>query len=190
MRGQEQTIIEKPTTPAGGRPRRRLPGVKQIGNKWWIDTRYRGHRIREGYLTKEAAEFNLQKARTLIDENRYGEVKHRIDITLAEFSKEYLEWCRKIGQRGIRHKASHFRSLLEYFGSDTYLHRINKKQVECYQAERLSKPGSRGFCPKGHIVNREVATLRHMFSKAVEWGKSAANPCKGVKKLEEPRSES
>ena len=49
------------------------PGIMPRGNRWRIDTFYKGHRIRETCATLEMAEANLRKMQTLIDEDRYLE---------------------------------------------------------------------------------------------------------------------
>ena len=38
-------------------------------------------------------------------------------------------------------------------------------------------------CRKPASVNRELALLKHMFTKAIEWGRVKENPAKKVKLL-------
>jgi len=66
-------------------------------------------------------------------------------------------------------------NLIKAFG-DTLLSKISPEQIEAYKAQRLVsvKPAS---------VNRELALLRHLLNKAVEWGKIKTSPFKGVKLL-------
>ena len=173
-----------------GRAKRKMPGIFIRGGRYQVDTHYRNHRIRASFLTREAAEANLMKAKSLIDEGKWFDKKTESQVTLGKFSKEYLQHCQKIGQRGVRQKASHIKRLLSYFGADTLLGRIGKKDIETYQAERLSRPGGKGEPVKGHIVNRELSTPRHLYSKAIEWNKASINPCRSIKKAKEPRSKS
>jgi len=51
--------------------------------------------------------------------------------------------------------------------------------VEKYKAKRLEK-----VAPA--TVNRELACLKHMYTKAIEWGYLKINPVKSVKLLKEP----
>ena len=51
--------------------------------------------------------------------------------------------------------------------------------IEKYKAKRLEK-----VAPA--TVNRELACLKHMFSKAIEWDYVKTNPVKKVKSLKEP----
>jgi len=66
------------------------PGIAPRGNRWRIDTFYKGIRIRETCATPEMAETNLQKIQTLIDEGRYLEKRRQPKETLQEFSERYL----------------------------------------------------------------------------------------------------
>ena len=56
---------------------------------------------------------------------------------------------------------------------------ITPKAIEEYKTHRLQhvKPAT---------VNRELALLKHMFTKAIEWAYTKENPAKGVKLLREP----
>jgi len=56
-----------------------------------------------------------------------------------------------------------------------YLFEITPEMIEEYKAERLGK-----VAPA--TVNRELACLKHVYTKAIEWGYIRNNPAKGVKK--------
>ena len=60
-----------------------------------------------------------------------------------------------------------------------YLSALTAKQVEDYKVKRRAT-----VAPA--TVNRELALLKHMCTKAVEWGYLKANPLKSVKFLKEP----
>ena len=51
--------------------------------------------------------------------------------------------------------------------------------IEDYKAKRLEYVGPA-------TVNRELACLKHMYTKAIEWGYVRTNPAKIVRKLKEP----
>jgi integrase len=160
-------------------------GVFKHGSKWRYDTYYRGHRLREAYATPEAAEENLRKVKTLIDEGRYLEKKRISDVTFGEFKTRYLDWVEKIGQRTAYDKKLYFIPLTAHFGKNTLLHGITKADVEEHQAKRKSMPGKRVKEIKPATVNREIATLKHFFSKAVEWKVLSDSPARGVKMFKE-----
>ena len=59
-----------------------------------------------------------------------------------------------------------------------WLANMTTKQIEDYKAERKERANPA-------TVNRELACLKNMFTKAVEWGYVKTNPAKGVKLLKE-----
>ena len=61
-------------------------GYYQRGRRWQVDTYYSGFRIREMVSTEEMARKVLQKTRTLIDEDRYLEIKRKSETTLGKFN--------------------------------------------------------------------------------------------------------
>ena len=166
--------------------KKKLPhGVSQRGNRWRIDTFYKGHRIRESCATPEMAETNLRKIQTLIDEGRYLEKKKQPKEKLGEFSVRYLAWCKNINQKAYTSKEKRIKLIVRRIGKDTLLSKIDLATIEKYQADRLSSEGERKFRVKPATVNREIACLRHLFTKAVEWKLLDANPLKGVKIFKE-----
>jgi len=60
-----------------------------------------------------------------------------------------------------------------------YLFEIKPRMIEKYKADRLKSVGPA-------TVNRELACLKHMYTKAIEWDYVQANPVKKVKFLKEP----
>ena len=69
--------------------------------------------------------------------------------------------------------APHLESIKAHFGSDTLLSSITRANVEKYQAELMNKESRRKLPFKPATVNRRMACLRHLFSKAVEWNRSS-----------------
>jgi len=68
------------------------------------------------------------------------------------------------------------------------LHQITPKMVEDYKAQRkvgFSQKTKRMLSPA--TVNRELACLKTMFKKAVEWEMTETNPVTKVKLLREPK---
>jgi site-specific recombinase XerD len=62
---------------------------------------------------------------------------------------------------------------------DTYLSKLTTAMIEKYKVQRSQQV-------KPATVNRELALLKHMLTKAVEWGLLKSNPSKPVKLLKEP----
>jgi site-specific recombinase XerD len=165
--------------------RKKIPGIYQRGSRWAVDTFYKGHRLRESFATPEMAETNLRKLKTLIDEDRYLEIKRESKETVGQFAERYLQWCRDIGQKAVESKQSHMDSIQSHFGKDILLSKITRADIEKYQATLMSCPSQRKASIKPATVNRRMACLRHMLSKAVEWKVLSDHPCRGVKQFKE-----
>jgi integrase len=76
------------------------------------------------------------------------------------------------------------RLLLPHFG-ERLLKDITPATVESYKQKRLSDTNYKGTTTKPATVNRELACLKTIFSKAVKNGKAERNPTHGVKLLKE-----
>jgi site-specific recombinase XerD len=76
--------------------------------------------------------------------------------------------------------------LLPFLG-ERLLKDINPALVEAYKQKRLNEPSGRTpqFLTKPATVNRELACLKTISSKAVKNGKAERNPVQGVKLLRE-----
>lgn len=163
-------------------PRKKRRGYYQRGNKWQIDTSYKGIRIRELVATEEMAEKELRKIQTLIDENRYLEMKRRSKMTLGQFAKRYLQWCENERQKAFEDKSKRLTRMVHFFGEDILLSDVDVETLEGYKAHRLSHPGMRGQI-RPATINRDIANFKHLLSKAVEWGVLTENIGMKVKLL-------
>jgi integrase len=98
-------------------------------------------------------------------------------IRFEDFALEYLVWSQankaertyKVDQHIIN------RRLIPFFQGN-YLASIKPKAVEDYKTHRLSTIQPR-------TVNRELAALRSMFTRAIEWQYVKAHPMANVKEL-------
>ncbi len=158
-------------------PRRRRRGFYPRGNKWQVDTSYKGIRIRELVATEEMAEKELRKAQTLIDENRYLEMKRKSKATLGRFLEKYLQWCKGEGQKAFEDKSRRLKRMVHFFGKDLLLSDIDPQVLESYKADRLSHGR------KAATVNRDMCNFKHLLTKAVEWSLLSENVGSKVKLL-------
>jgi integrase len=62
---------------------------------------------------------------------------------------------------------------------DGYLPKLTTAMIEKYKVQRSQEV-------KAGTVNRELALLKHMLTKAVDWGYLKQNPARAVKLLKEP----
>lgn len=115
----------------------------------------------------------LSKHRQEVLEGKVPEIKKIKNYTFKELSEEYLVWITR--QKDVVNKTRKVKQLIDRFG-DLHLRRFNTKIVEQFQTERMerNKPGT---------VNRLLATLKHMFTKAEEWEMVEEDVLKKVRKV-------
>lgn len=151
---------------------------------WWISYFNQGERIRErGGPTKRIAEAELAKKIREIAEGRAG-IRSTKHIRFDQLSEDYLNWSENNKRSHQREKTS-INKLNEYFGSRS-IHGISPKDIEDYKNKRKKDQNTRRKgSPAPATINRELACLRHMFNKAIEWKMLTENPFKGVKLFRE-----
>jgi integrase len=175
---QESKITEK-------KRRKKIPGIYMRGNRWQIDTFYRNQRLQESFATIEAAESNLFKMKSLVDEGRFMDKKRKPKDTLGEFAARYLDWCESMKEKAYTKKKARLNAAVEWIGKDILLGDVTREIIEKYQAERLTQPGLKKKVAGKATVNRDVSVIRHMLQKGVEWSILSDNPLRGMKKFKE-----
>lgn len=189
--------------------------VIKRGDNWFIDYRANGRRLREKVgPNRKLAESVLAKRRLEIAEKRFLNVRKVSHENFRSFVARYLDWeqgrIRTVGddrQRGKR--------LLKAFGSVPLIE-IDVPTVEHYMAQRLKEPKQHHWRGRARralerhdqagqeakvaawearaktvskaTVNREVAFLRKVLNKAVEWKLIPNNPLFGIKLFDERES--
>lgn len=153
---------------------------RRDSKKYWITYLVNGKKVSEstGETNKRRAE--LVYARR-IESAAKGTLipRHNSKVTFSDLADEYLKWAKF--QRAFRSKAGFIKALLEVFG-DKHLRFFSSREVEQFQRDLLDKG------KKPSTVNRHVATLKHMFTKAVEWefvGEESLRKVRLVKQLRE-----
>jgi len=89
----------------------------------------------------------------------------------------YLEGYSKPNKRSSRRDVTSIKSLSAFFKT-RYLHDITPMDIEQYKIYRSKQVANA-------TVNREIACLKHIFTKAIEWAKAEKNPAAKVKLLRE-----
>ncbi|KJU86692.1 phage integrase family protein [Candidatus Magnetobacterium bavaricum] len=160
-----------------------MRGIYKRGNIYWI--RYAGldgRTVYEStgssrYKDAETVLFDRKKA---IKEGKQPEpIKKIQNYTFNQLAEQYLVWAER--QRSIRSKKGFIRQLVETFGN-LPLRRFSTMMIEQFQTERINKGN------KPATINRLLATLKHMFTKAEQWEmveEHATRKMKQVKLLEE-----
>ena len=138
-------------------------GIYKRGSIYWI--RYAGldgKIIREstGSTKYREAEALLIQRKQAIKEGKQPEIKKIKNYIFNELAEQYLKWAER--QRSFSSKVYLINELVDNFGT-LPLRRFNAMLIEQYQTERLNKGN------KPATVNRLLATLSHMFTKAIDW---------------------
>ena len=140
-------------------------GIFKKGKNWYIDYYDQNKRRRREMIdpNKRQAEIVLQKRKVQVAENKFLDIKKVEKIKFKEFAKMYLEVYAKLNKRSWTRDETSINNLNKFFG-EKYLHEITTIDIEKYKRNRKEKV-------TGSTVNRELACLRIMFNKAIEWGK-------------------
>jgi integrase len=177
---------------------------KFSGKTYWIEFYDEtGKRKRERIgPSKQAAEQRLRdilKART---EERHIDRDLAARVTLGELCRWYLDLPEVRAKASYERDVDSIQNLKRILGETTKLRELNAGRVEGYQRRRLEEyrtvylrrkkqPSafkSMAANPKKvrpATVNREIACLKTMISRAIKHGKLDSNPIVGVKKLAE-----
>jgi len=105
--------------------------------------------------------------------------KTKVVTTLSELAKEYIPYAEAHKAKStVEKEASKMKLLVSAFG-ERKLTGITVRDIELYMQHRSK-------VVKPRTVNLELALLRHMLNKAVDWGYLKGNPAKRVKPFKEP----
>lgn len=131
--------------------------------------------------TRTQAEDFIEKARTEARQGRLNLPKGRkVVLGFAQVALAYLEKLAEEGGKNIAKKHQHLTDHLVPFFNDKPLAKVSSFDVERYKKARLEagiKPGT---------LNRELATVSHLFSKTVEWKWIEFKPAT-IKRLQEDK---
>jgi len=158
---------------------KRERNLKHIGGKWYWDFTFKGKRFRGfGGFTKDQARNTLAKVRIEKLDTALGfRVPTAEDVPFKKFADEFIELYAKPNKRSWRRDEYSLNRLKKFF-DDASLQEISQEKIERYKAERQAAVSVA-------TVNRELACLKTMFNKAVEWGRLEANLAARVKKFRE-----
>jgi site-specific recombinase XerD len=153
------------------------------GDKWWIDYRLHGKRIREphGFSKDAAARYEREmrgKAKLAKKDPTIVLPRPGASLTVEDFLEEYLEWAEvnktlRSFQRD-QYLLSHFHRFLKRRDVVTLI-QVTLKDVEDFKTKKLQKV-------QPSTVRRDLNTIKHVFNMAVEWGRLSANPIAKLKK--------
>ncbi len=171
-------------------------GIVKKNGIWGVDYRVNGKRIRKNtFRRKKDAEDYLNKIRDDIRQKRYP-VRRDDKILFADFALQYLR-LHSVQKKSFATDKSLIKKLVEYFGNHSISEiafdagcLIDQYKAERRQAKvRIGKKHPKGKPVSTTTINRELGLMRHMFTKAVDWGYLSTNPLLGVNMMyrEDPK---
>jgi integrase len=132
----------------------------------------------EGVTRTQCEEF-IETKRTEAREDRLSLPKGRkTRLSFAKAADDYVKRLIEINGKNIKAKSRQLKSYLKPFFADQRLDAISAFTVDRYKKRRHEAAATNG------TINRELATLSHLFNMAAEWKWIKAPPCK-VKTLPE-----
>jgi integrase len=154
-----------------------IMGLYKKSGTWYIDYYVQGRRKREAIgPNKKMAQSVLAKRKTQVTEKRYLDIQKRPELLFDVLSDQYMEYA-KANKRSWKRDYWSIKVLKRWF-SDKKLFEITPLLVEKFKSARNTEVS-------GASVNRELACLKHMFTKAIEWDIAMTNPVKQVKMFRE-----
>jgi len=161
---------------------RSTKGLYKRGNLWWMTyCDALGKQRFESCKTpnKKDAEQRLIDRRKEAQEGLIPAAPIK-PLALADLQQRYLEFVGH--QRGVATKHIHFSHFQRVWGNPL-IHSLTVEVLDQYRALRLGEKVGPA------TINREMATIKHALSKAVEWKllrKTAREELVSIKKYQEP----
>jgi integrase len=117
----------------------------------------------EGTTRKQVEDY-IEKIRTEARDRRLNLPKGRkLTLRFAKAADEYMSRLKEDGGKDLRSKHQRFKHHLKPFFADRPLEKISTFDIDRYKKKRLTEGAAPGS------VNRELAALSHLFTKAIEW---------------------
>lgn len=162
-------------------PRRGKKGIT-----WYVSYMFNGKQIRhrvKGATTRADAENVLATIQADILRGEYKIQTKKERIRFKKFVEQYLAYKRENNKlKTYKRDITSLNHILPFF-SDMMLTDINPWLIEKYKMQRKEEikamPRNKGKADKEisfASINRELACLRHIFNKAIEWGYLKENP--------------
>lgn len=147
-------------------------GVFKKKGEWWIDYYYLGRRYRKKIgKSKRQAEIILSKIKTQIVEGTYLDIKRNEKIRFEEMAELFLKNYSQVNKKSWKRDHASIKNLNSFF-KGRYIYEINNLDVENYKRKRIADG------VKHATINRELACLKTIFNKAIEWNILKTEPPK------------
>lgn len=151
------------------------------GSYWYIDYTFQGKRIRkEVSRSEKVADLVMKDIEVKIAKEEYLGIKPKEKILLKDFIQKYLEYSKanKTFHYYQEEKNTLENRLVPFFNGKC-LDEITVQDVEKYKSDRIKEV-------KPATINRDLACLKHLYNKAIDWNLTEFNPVKKVRFFKEP----
>jgi len=159
-------------------------GVYKRGKTWWIDYYEPGHGKRKRMRrpvgsSKKRAEEQLAKVKSMKAEDRYFDVLEKKKSSGVRFSELLDRYIRDSkDKKYFQGSETYFMPRLRARFGEMTLSRINYMAVEDFRNLRKETKTQYGGERTRRTVNEELAILRHIFNRAIDWEMVDKNPVK------------
>lgn len=153
-------------------------GIYKRGNIYWIRyTDLIGKKVFEssGSTKFRDAETLLIKRKNDIKEGKQPEIKKIANHIFNGLVAEYVKWAER--QKSFKKSKIYLIGQLSEIYGNVPLRRFTSMMLEQFQTDKLN------MGRKPATVNRLIATLSHMFTKAVEWDMVEEEILKRIRKV-------
>jgi integrase len=158
---------------------KKTPYLKKIGDRWYFDFSIRQpdgsvkRYIRLGGRTRDEAQDALTKFRQVLATTPKEMPAEVVDPLFRDFAAEYIGLYAKPNKRSWERDERSIKHLNGAFG-DLRLSQISLLGVERYRVGRLGEVSL-------STVHRELACLKGIISKALDWEKLASFPLRKIR---------
>lgn len=147
-------------------------GIYKKGENWYIDYYVQGRRKREKIgVNKKLAVSILAKRKVQVVEGKFLDIKKNEKIKFEDMANLFLESYAKVNKKSWKRDQLSIKNLSVSF-KGKYIYEINNLDIEEYKRKRREEGKT------GATINRELACLRTIFNKSIEWGKLKTSPPK------------
>jgi len=159
--------------------------LRKVPRTYWIEYYYEGRRKRERIGPNKAlAQTILQKRLVQRAEDRLLDKKKGERIRFNQLTEWYLNLPEVKSKKSYERDVRSVKKMKLYFNSKL-VKEITPSLIESYRKHSMNEPNYKGLTNKPATVNREVACLKTIFSKAVKDRKIEYNPASAVSQLKE-----
>jgi integrase len=176
----KKVLTVREDCPSCGRNLKKVPG-----KVYWIEYYHEGRRRRERIGTNKAlAQTILQKRLVQRAEDRLLDKKKEGKIHFNQLTEWYLNLSEVKSKKSYERDVRSTKKLKAFFGSKL-IKKITPSLIESYRRRSMSELNYKKLTNKPATVNREVACLKTIFSKAVKNRKIEYNPTTAISQLKE-----